>query len=456
IVVESTVGGGSTFTFYQPLERTAVALRESLQATGRSEKDGPDAAQLKVRERSEPPKVHAPDDRHSAEAGDRTLLIVEDDPTFANILAGFARERSFKAIVAHTAAEAIELARRFVPDAITLDLGLPDTDGWELLETLRRESATTDIPVHIISGDERGESIAGFGTVAHLQKPVSEETLTAAFDTLLGLARVSARKVLVVEDDMTQLNAMVNLIGSGEMTVTAVTNANDALAALAVEPYDCVVVDLGLPDLAGDQLIERIRTDSATAHLPIIVYTARDLTRDDEARLRKISSAIVVKDGRAPERLLDELRFFLHRVESELTPSRRHVAGDRPESLSGRSVLIVDDDSRNIMALDAALSAYDMNVVSAEGGLEGIEALRNHPEIDIVLMDIMMPEMDGYETIRRIRGDERLREVPIVALTAKAMKGDREACIAAGASEYVSKPVDVDQLVALLRVWLAR
>jgi HAMP domain-containing protein/CheY-like chemotaxis protein/signal transduction histidine kinase len=455
IVVESVVGRGSTFKFYQPLTRI-TGSRSDAQAAAEGDNAAIGTASIA---RALPALLTGSslDDRNAVEAGDRTLLIVEDDPTFAKILAEFARARSFKALIAHSASEAVELAERFVPDAITLDVGLPDGDGWELLDTLRGAPATTGIPVHIISGDEHGERAALHGAVAHLQKPVSEEALTAAFDSLLGFALVSSRNILVVEDDLTQLNAMVNLIGSGEMQVTAVANAHDALAAVAKNSYDCVIVDLGLPDLSGDVLIERLRTQAETAHLPIIVYTARQLTREDEARLRQLSSTVIVKDGRAPERLLDELRFFLHRVESELSPARRHTHADRTTvGLAGRSVLIVDDDSRNIVALTSALEAYKMVVHSAEGGLEGIAALREHSDIDIVLMDIMMPEMDGYETIRRIRADGRLQNLPIIALTAKAMKGDREACIAAGASEYVSKPVDVDQLVALLRIWLAR
>jgi len=258
----------------------------------------------------------------------------------------------------------------------------------------------------------------------------------------------------VVEDDTVQLNAMVNLISTGEIQVTAVSSGDTALAAVRRQSFDCIVIDLGLPDMRGEELIDRLRASSATAAVPIIVYTGRELTRDEEAGLRRLSSTIIVKDGFAPERLIDELNFFLHRVEADLAPARRHVSSDTNGSLQDRRVLIVDDDARNIFALEAALRSYGMHTVSADSGLSGIEILRDSNDIDIVLMDIMMPEMDGFETIRRIRADNRIGDMPIIALTAKAMKGDREACIAAGASEYVSKPVDIDQLTSLLKLWL--
>ncbi len=239
-------------------------------------------------------------------------------------------------------------------------------------------------------------------------------------------------------------------------SVKAVASADAALMALAQQTFDCVVVDLGLPDMAGDSLIEEMRSRPGSSNVPVIVYTGRDLTRDEEARLRRLSSTIIVKDGHAPERLLDELNFFLHRVEADLGSAKKAPSGGDPSlvSLHNKRVLIVDDDSRNIFALEAALRSYGMDVVSAESGLQGITTLRTRGDIDIVLMDIMMPEMDGFETIRRIRAEDRIGSIPIIALTAKAMKGDRDACIAAGASEYVSKPVDIDQLTSLLKIWL--
>jgi HAMP domain-containing protein/CheY-like chemotaxis protein/signal transduction histidine kinase len=445
IGVESEVGRGSTFTFFHPAQRPSGARTE--------------APALPQQRPHQPERiaVAVPDDRTSIEADDRTLLIVEDDPTFARLVMSFARARGFKAIVAHSGAEALELANRYVPDAITLDVGLPDMDGWRVLESLRESQATAHIPVHVISGDELDDRALEAGAVAHLQKPISEEALIAAFDRLLGFTGTKSKNVLVVEDDLTQLNAMVGLIDTGEIAVTAVSTAAAALAASSKEHFDCIILDLGLPDMGGEQLIEELRKRPGTQRVPVIVYTGRDLLREEEASLRRLSSTIIVKDGQAPDRLIDELTFFLHRVEADLAPSKKAPGGDAGTgALARKRVLIVDDDARNIFALEAALRMYGMDVVSAESGAQGIEILRRGEAIDIVLMDIMMPEMDGFETIRRIRAEPQLADLPIIALTAKAMKGDREACIAAGASEYVSKPVDIDRLTSMLKVWLKK
>jgi len=461
ITVESAADIGSTFTLYHPAQRNAPraeAAQPAPPAIDRIEaapaKTPAGAGELRVRSEEGVARV---DDRYSIEVDDKIVLVIEDDPTFAGLLAGFAAERGFRTLVAHSGHEALEMANRFVPDAITLDIGLSDMDGWQLLEQLKSSAATAHIPVHVISGDEHQQRALESGAIAHLRKPVSEEALVDTFDRLLGFADSRGKNVLVVEDDLTQLNAMVNLIGTGEMNVTAVSSARAALEAIDGNTFDCVIVDLGLPDMSGENFIETFRATPGHETTPIIVYTARDLQREDEARLRRISSAVVVKDGRAPERLLDEVNFFLHRVEADLPSTRRPSRGEAArESLHGRRVLIVDDDARNIFALEAALRAEGMDVVAAESGRQGIASLQARSDVDIVLMDIMMPEMDGFETIRRIRADDSIAPIPIIALTAKAMKGDREACIAAGASEYVSKPVDVDQLRSLLQLWLSK
>ncbi len=430
IAVESLVGIGSTFTFFHPAQR--------------------------ARSSTTPIAPRIQDDRTAIEPGDRMLLVIEDDPTFAKIVTGFAQARGFKTIVAHSGEEALELANRYLPDAVTLDIALPDMDGWKVLEKLRQTELTARIPVHVISGGEQKQRALEAGAVAHLQKPISEEALVDAFDRLLGFAESRCKNVLVVEDDIAQLNAMVGLIGTGEIEVTAVASADAALTAVQRQRFDCIIVDLGLPDMSGQELIDRLRSNPATERVPVIVYTGRELTREQDASLRRLSSTIIVKDGYAPERLIDELNFFLHRVEADLGPAKRMPPEETNGSLHHRRVLIVDDDARNIFALEAALRAYGMETVTAESGRNGIDLLRSRDDIDIVLMDIMMPEMDGYETIRRIRADGRIADIPIIALTAKAMRGDREACIAAGASEYVSKPVDIDQLTSLLKIWLSK
>ena len=464
IGVESELGSGSTFTLYHPLTR---ALQSSVQRTANTS-DGVHERILRPVAKprhDEIPQVVPPsvphsevaDDREAIEATDRVLLIVEDDVIFARILLGLARDRGFKGIVALSGVEGLALARQFLPDAVTLDIGLPDTDGWGLLEELKNDPTTRNIPVHVISGEEQWQRALDSGAIAHLKKPVTAEALMETFDNLLGFAAKTTKNLLVIEDDLTQLNAMVSLIGSGEVSVTAVRSGADALAALATTHFDCVVLDLGLPDIPGDELISLLRKQPGHGSVPVIVYTGRDLSRQEEVKLNKLSEAVIVKDAMSPERLLDETRFFLHQVEARLPVEKRapiDVATLANVSLEGKRVLIVDDDARNIYALGAALDGYRMDVLSAESGQEGIDLLTKSKDVDIVLMDIMMPDMDGYETIRRIRANSAFKDLPIIALTAKAMKGDRESCIAAGASEYISKPVDMDQLVSLLRVWL--
>ncbi|MBV8581705.1 MAG: response regulator, partial [Candidatus Eremiobacteraeota bacterium] len=291
---------------------------------------------------------------------------------------------------------------------------------------------------------------------AHLKKPANEDALTQAFDNLLGFADAASRNVLVIEDDVTQLSAMANLIQSGEVTVTAVSTGAQALHALDEAKFDCVIVDLGLPDIDGLALIEKIKAHPAHVRVPVIVYTGRELTEQEDGAIRRLSESVIVKDALSPERLIEETSYFLNQVEARLPEAKRPMTptNGNGTSLEGRTILITDDDTRNIYALRSALEDFKMHVLSAESGAEAIGLLRTHPEVDVVLMDIMMPEMDGYETIRRIRARDEWHDLPIIALTAKAMKGDREQCLAAGASEYISKPVDIDQLVALIRVWL--
>ncbi|HZO92253.1 MAG TPA: HAMP domain-containing protein [Candidatus Baltobacteraceae bacterium] len=456
MTVESEPGAGSTFTFYHPLERSARAV------AGEAGYVPPPAKPIDVED--VPRILRVPvetsevldDDRDDIKPHDRVVLIIEDDATFARILLGLARDRGFKGLMARTGVDGISLARQFVPDAITLDIGLPDVDGWALLDRLKKDPATKAIPVHVISGEEQWQKALDSGAFAHLKKPASEDALTAAFDNLLGFADASSRSVLVVEDDVTQLSAMANLIQSGEVTVTAVSTGAQALAALDEARFDCVIVDLGLPDIEGLELIERIKRHPAHVRVPVIVYTGRELTEQEDAAIRRLSESVIVKDAMSPERLIDETAYFLNQVEARLPEGKRTAPPVRTggTSLKGRTILITDDDTRNIYALRSALEEFEMNVLSAESGAEAIGLLRSHAEIDAVLMDIMMPEMDGYETIRRIRARDEWKDLPIIALTAKAMKGDREQCLAAGASEYISKPVDIDQLVALIRVWL--
>ncbi len=456
MAVESEPGAGSTFTFYHPLERSARGIAGEIGYAPPAKPIDADDVPALLRLPPGMPSAPLDDDRDDVKPHDRVVLIIEDDATFARILLGLARDRGFKGLMARTGADGIALARQFVPDAITLDIGLPDVDGWALLDKLKKDPATKAIPVHVISGEEQWQKALDSGAFAHLKKPASEDALTAAFDNLLGFADASSRNVLVVEDDVTQLSAMSNLIQSGEVTVTAVSTGVQALAALDESRFDCVILDLGLPDIEGIELIERIKRHPAHARVPVIVYTGRELTEQEDGAIRRLSESVIVKDAMSPERLIDETAYFLNQVEARLPETKRTAGPVRASgtSLKDRTILITDDDTRNIYALRSALEEFDMKVLSAESGADAIALLRSHAEIDVVLMDIMMPEMDGYETIRRIRARDEWKDLPIIALTAKAMKGDRDQCLAAGASEYISKPVDIDQLVALIRVWL--
>jgi len=399
------------------------------------------------------------DDRATIVAGDRILLIAEDDPGFAEILLDLARASGFKGLVAQRADRALALAREYQPTAVTLDLRLPDADGWTILDRLKHDPATRHIPVHIISVDENWQRGLRLGAIDFLTKPATKESLGEALRSLNEFVDRPVKRLLVVEDDETQRNSIVELIGDGDVETTPVATGQEALAALQQQRFDCMVLDLGLPDMTGFQLISRVKSEVGLRKLPTIVYTGKDLTKKEETELRRLAESVVIKDARSPERLLDETALFLHRVTSRLPESRRRMLDQLHRTdpvLSGRTVLIVDDDVRNIFALTTLLERSEMNVVYAESGREGIARLQATPSVDAVLMDVMMPEMDGYETMRAIREQARLRTLPIIAVTAKAMKGDREKCIEAGASDYMAKPVDMDQLLSLLRVWLYR
>jgi CheY-like chemotaxis protein/signal transduction histidine kinase len=472
IQVDSESGIGSTFTLYIPQSYvTPIGRASELQETnvetprdrmvewprvdagtrrrGESESD---AATVVIEEQ-------IPDDRDSIEPGDRTVMIVEDDMTFAKILLDMAREKGFKGIAATRGETALQLAKRFRPDAITLDIALPDMEGWTVLDRLKHDRVTRHIPVHIISaGEEIGRALR-LGAFAQMQKPVTKEGLDDAFAKIRGFVERPNKSLLVVEDNEDQRTAIVELIGEGDIEITAVGSGEEALQQLRERRFDCMVLDLGLPDMTGFEFINRMKNELKIDDVPIVVYTGRELSRKEENDLKRIADAIIVKDVRSPDRLLDETALFLHRVESNLPEQKRRMLDQLHESdpvLAGKKALIVDDDMRNIYALTSLLERHKMNVMYAESGAEGISILRENLDVDVVLMDVMMPEMDGYEAMRRIREMDEYRNLPIIALTAKAMKGDREKCMEAGASDYITKPIDAQQLVSLLRVWLYR
>ncbi|MGF2040141.1 MAG: response regulator [Nostoc sp. CmiVER01] len=400
-----------------------------------------------------------PDDREIIQPGDRILLIIEDDDKFARILLDMAREQGFKTIVALQSKQGLALAQQFKPDAIMLDIHMPEMDGWTVLDRLKHKPDTRHIPVHILSVDERQQRGLQLGAITYLQKPVSPEALTQVLTEIKGFIERQVKNLLIVEDDPVQAQSIIELIGNGDVHSTAVGTGAEALSILRSHHFDCMVLDLGLPDMSGFTLIEEIKQESRLLKLPIIVYTGKELSRQEETQLRGLAETIIIKNVRSPERLLDETALFLHRVQANLPPPKRQILEQLHQNdpvLANRTILIVDDDLRNIFALTSFLESYQMQVLFAENGRDGIEKLQTNPEINIVLMDIMMPEMDGYETTRAIRQQQQFRSLPIIALTAKAMPGDREKCIEAGASDYITKPVDTEQLLSLLRVWLYR
>jgi CheY-like chemotaxis protein len=476
IRVQSEPGKGSTFTLYLPTTYAAPELGdgemsvleerlddlvregEALVAEGTLLLQPPPAFDLD-------PTLLLPtevdDDRHDLQPGDRVVLIVEDDATFARTVLDVARQRGFRGIVALRGDSGLALAHEIKPDAIVLDMNLPVMDGWTVLDHLKHHPATRHIPVHIVSGsgDEATNALRA-GAVAFLEKPIEKDSLDAMLEEMSSFIDRSVRSLLIVEDDEDQRNALVELVGGGgDVEVTAVGSSDEALEQLGARQFDCMVLDLKLPETSGFKLLEVLKKEERHSRLPVIVYTGQELTRREETRLKKYAETIIVKDARSPERLLDETSLFLHRVEAHMPQAKRRMLEQLhsvEEVFRGRKVLIVDDDVRNVFALTSVLETNGMEVVFAENGKDGIETLRQNPDVDLILMDIMMPEMDGYQTMKAIREISEFKQLPIISLTAKAMKGDREKSIASGASDYITKPVDTDQLLSLMRVWLYR
>jgi CheY-like chemotaxis protein/two-component sensor histidine kinase len=458
--VDSIVGQGSTFTMLLPTayrQREPRAVRTQLLGPPQVfESPLPD---LTIDIDDSPAELARAidDDYEHLVPGDRALLIVEDDLGFAMIILDTARKAGFKGVVATTGAQAMELARAVKPDAITLDLRLPDIDGWVLLDRLKHDPTTRHIPVHVVSGLDAERRSLQSGALGFFHKPVTEEALHQGLQGIQAFVDKRVKQLLVVEDDPVQSQAISDLIADSDVETTTVSSGEIALRTLNEKPFDCVVLDLRLPGMSGFELIEQIKADPQHKRLPVIVYTGRDLTDEDRARLHGLAQTVIVKDVTTMERLLDETALFLHRVEANLAERKRRVLrrlAKHDPQLAERSVLVVDDDVRNIFALTSLLEGHRMNVLYAENGKRALAKLEEHPDVDIVLMDIMMPEMDGYEAVRRIREQKKWKELPVIALTAKAMKGDREKCLEAGASDYITKPVDSDQLLSLLRVWL--
>ena len=467
IHVRSKVGEGSTFTFFVPLDHVPVASRPQAARDVGTIADR-DRLEYQARDRylREAGPSHSPrgeiggDARDTIGPADRVILIVEHDSRFAAILLDKSHELGFKAVIVSEGQTALAVARELQPAAITLDLRLPDMDGWVVLDRLKHDPTTRHIPVHVISVDDSWQRGIRLGAFAFLKKPVSKRSLHDAFSSLKGFVERGVRELLVVEDnDLERANITV-AIGNGDVRVTAVGTAALALEKLHEQQFDCMVLDLNLPDMSGLELLETIKHDINPPHLPVVVYTGRDLSPDERFRLEEMAETTILKDVRSLESLLDKTTLFLHRIEGKVkTRSGTGRVASPPRStevFAGRKVLLVDDDARNIFALTSRLERWEIVALRAENGNQAIELLQKTPGIDLVLMDIMMPELDGYETIRAIRAIDRFRDLPIIALTAKAMKDDRRKCMEAGASDYLAKPVGAEEFESILRVWLQR
>ncbi|MFP2932831.1 response regulator, partial [Pyxidicoccus sp. 3LG] len=460
IRLESEVGKGSIFTLYLPLDFVAEQ-RPAVESKSRDFSPLTSSVHLApVEEEPSAPslgRMDIEDDRGSIQAGDRVLLAVTHLADHAARLRAAAQGTGFKLLVSTEVEGALDAVRNARPAAVAVDLDLPEMAGWVVLDRLKHDASTRALPVYTVSVEDHRERSLNLGAIGHLQAAADPEAAAAALASLRTFVERKGRSLLIVEDDAVHRNTLVELLGSEDVQTVAAGTAADALAALAERSFDCMVLDLGLPDMAGTELIRRIRDQHGAGGPPIIVYTGRDLTRAQETELRRVAEAIVVKDAQSPERLLEETSLFLHRSPAQLTEPKRRMlekARERDPLLVGRKVLVVDDDVRNIFALNTVLERYGMKVAFAESAREGLSLLEKDAEIELVLMDVMMPEMDGYQAMRAIRRMERVSHLPILALTAKAMKGDREKCLEAGASDYITKPVDIEKLLSLLRVWL--
>ncbi|HEV2207727.1 MAG TPA: HAMP domain-containing protein [Verrucomicrobiae bacterium] len=459
IRLASALGQGSTFTLFLP--QTHVPMRTVRKDTTRRPALPPtDAAAPTPAEPIEeipaPTETVLEDDRNQLAPGDKVVLIVEDDPNYARVLLEMAHEQGFKGVVAQRGGAALSLVRDLKPAAVTLDLHLPDLDGWRVLDGLKLDLATRHIPVQIISVEQDPAPALSQGALGFVTKSEKRESLQQAFAQLRQFVERPMKSLLLVEDDEIQRLSILDLIGNGDVKTTAVASGQEALSALESGQYDCMVLDLGLPDMSGSELLERIKSSTSRA-LPVIVYTARELLVEESAKLQNLAESILIKDVRSPERLLDQTALVLHRDVARLPDRQRKMLEHLHQGiLEGRKVLVVDDDIRNIFAMTSLLERFKMRVISAENGKDAIQLLMDQHDIDVVLMDIMLPTMDGYATIRAIREIAEFKDLPIVAVTAKAMKGDREKCIAAGASDYLCKPVEAEQLRSTLRLWLHR
>jgi len=459
IIVESEQGKGSSFTLVLPVDAE--------QSKGLPEPDELSTKKSVIHESALPKQkitganllknesAHKPVEMPLTQGdGNSLILIVEDDETFSLVLQDIAQQKGYKTIIAESGETGLHYADYYKPDAILLDIGLPGINGWEVVERLRKNPATKSIPIHVVSGSQNEEQAKKSGIMGFLTKPVSMESINEALSEIEKSIAKTPGKILVVEDDSNMRKSIVELLSQINVKTHTADTGSEALNIIAKETFDCIIVDLGLHDMNGFNLIEKIRANDTAVNLPIIIYTGKDLNRNEEEKLQKLANSIIIKGAKSPERLLSEVKLFLHSVSNKLGKSEKAFSTEPEDVLKNKKILLVDDDMRNVFALASVLEDRGMQVIVGKNGREGIEKLKQSEEIDLILMDIMMPEMDGYEAISLIRKEKKFQKLPIIALTAKAMKDDRTKCIEAGANDYLAKPIDTEKLLSLLRVWL--
>jgi CheY-like chemotaxis protein len=457
IQLRSTPMVGSTFTLYLPQRYAgSPTVNRPLPPVPETPAIASSFAPTRL---ADLPVEAVPDDRDTIEPGEAVLLIVEDDPHYARIIADLAHDQGLKVLVAMRGADALALAREYRPTAVSLDVFLPDMLGWSVLNQLKQDPVTRHIPVQVVTLDEDRQHGLARGAFSFVNKPTSTQDLEAALTRIKDFVQPRRKRLLIVEDNPAEQLGIAELLGHDDIDLVTVGTGAAAMEALRDESPDCIVLDLRLPDMSGFDLLEAVRDTPELADIPVVVFTGRELSAEEDAQLHTMARSVVVKGVESPERLLDETALFLHRVVADLPDDKQRMIErlhSSDEDIVGKTVLLVDDDARNIFALSSVLERRGMKVLTATTGSEAIALVESTPGLAIVLMDIMMPEMDGYQTIEVIRGNPSFRRLPIIALTAKAMKGDREKCLDAGASDYLAKPVNTEQLLSALRMWLHR
>jgi len=461
IRVQSTEGQGSVFTLYLPIVAAGPATEgvPAVAAPALRTPQPPPPSRSPAAEDEAPPAFVAPvpDDREHLKPGDRSILVVDDDLNFIRTLQGLIRERGFAVLAAADGESGLALAERYLPSAIILDVMLPHIDGWGVMRRLKDNPRTRHIPVHFVTCLEDRQKAMAMAAIGFVTKPVDTERMNEVFQAIESSVTKAVRKLLIVEDNQDEAYSMVALLDDRDVDITVAETGKAAIALLSAQSFDCVVLDLGLADMSGFELLHHVQSIAPARQIPIIIHSGRELTHDDERQLRRFAESIIIKGAKSPERLLNEVSLFLHLVESKLHPDKQRMirtAIDKEAMLEGRKVLLVDDDMRNLFSVSSLLGEKNMTVIEAENGREALARLAANPDVDIVLMDIMMPDTDGYTAMREIRKDPRHAALPVIAMTAKAMRGDYEKCIAAGASDYIAKPIEVDKLMSLIRVWL--